>query len=346
MEKYKKWTDGPTGINPFVPFGQYKASFFGTFFFFPLVASKFLLYHLSRISIHLFSTFGSSTRPIVALFYRLLFLSCGVFNINEIVWNAQLQKSVQDLPSSYKGLRFLLSNHVSYLDVFYFAMNGFKRTGSLDHTKFIVMYVDEVNRDIKFQLLSPEEYINKHFKSLGGNKSNIEEQLHYRKANAWTAEELVRELEKLNEGFYDKGNHAYDIIFFFEGTTTNGRGILQYPGNGGEIEKIKDFIDLNRIPVEVVALNYGIGNRRNTDMSFNPACHVENFFSHFIGLLSQFSISIEAKYIIGTKDLFSNKLVNVRKSIANVLPGVLSLSNSDLVEKKDFIKYWKKTQGN
>lgn len=339
MEKYRKWTDGATGINPFVPYQKPRAvtsilfklfQIIRLLLFTPIILTlKFsLLFIFSLFLLPINNIFGS-IRPLLRyfnfIFGRSILYVLGFWNIKTTYLQHNNLREIE-LSNAQKIGKFwsdcqsgdlILSNHISYVDVLYFA--------SRYSPRFAIVEFNNKTEKYSIKCLTWLQYL---LLCISQQDAQPLPQKEYTSLS-----QIVREAKAKSWG---------PIILFYEGTTTNGRGILSpdkrfWTEQNNELQRT---ISELKTKLYYVIFEYKFEN-------FSPAYHVPGIWGHISALCAQLynklSITVIEFPVSGTSITpidFGNEIVkHYTKST-----GKLELKTVNKQNKTEFIDYWNKTQ--
>ncbi|KAI9293511.1 hypothetical protein K502DRAFT_350948 [Neoconidiobolus thromboides FSU 785] len=322
MEKYSKWRDPGTGIQPFLPiipqrknettlnviFNVVKNYLFGTILVIIKLPIILLLSLISFISYQIGSVklLNPLFRGIIlSIAIRLLLLLFGFFNIktNSISLKRGINNKTKIKVNQPKVGELIIVNSSSYLDLLYLQMK---------YNPVFTKICSKTGRLSKDTLWN--SIIN--FGKLTILKDNDSHELN----------EFIQCVK--NEGLGP-------IVIFLEGTSTNGRGVLK---------PITDlFNDLNEdnLNMRVVYIKYPFND-------FSPTFPIGNLGFHFIKLISQFKNNIiiqilnneEANSYIKEKENEGDRTQLIASLLSNV--SKLRKLTLNIDDKKEFIEYYNK----
>ncbi|KAI8642361.1 hypothetical protein BD408DRAFT_443562 [Parasitella parasitica] len=336
MEKYSRWRDAGTGIQPFLPPvpPRTDSSLLITLsnvihiivgpiqgiIKLVLIGLVTLLYILS---VHVIGTLLTPAAPLKRIWSRLfsaiclrlvLFLS-GFFHIKTETVSIRKSRGSKGVESpNIKHGDVIVANWTSYIDIIYLA--------SRFNPVFTQVFMDTK----KIKVVSLWEAIR-----LAGK---IPESKPLSQDSLFTVQELSLKAKKGNWG---------PIIVFAEGTTTNGRALLKFA-------PVFEDYKLNQKDgnFQIMAFKYEYGN-------MPPTFTVGNQFFHFFKLCSQFHNILVVKSLaqgeapcspnsidssaFDSQDPVGDLLIS---SLGNV--SKLRKTNLSMSDKRDFISYYESRQ--
>ncbi|KAL0476854.1 lysophosphatidic acid:oleoyl-CoA acyltransferase vps66 [Acrasis kona] len=333
MEKYKKWTDASTGINPFVPYKKKlnkSVPALEKFLIAPirliLISPILFLIKLILISIVLttisllsfvvgFIPLSFIRRPldryIQLLGSRTVLALLGFYNISTATVNSKgrtQESSFGDVLQSFPSGDLIVSNHMSYTDILYY---------SFRHAPTFATVVKGEGRS-KYMVVR-QTFIGALLRTMFQTD-----------LSGYKKERLLDVIK------HAKDNKLGPVVLFPEATTSNGFSTLKYQSN------LFDGLDKDeKLTLFVCAIKYEYSN-------FNPAFHLENFWSHFYHLCSQIQNTMSVRTVKFTAD--ENKELKSSISVADQLRTFISTAQrtklvaSSIEDKESFLKYWAETQ--
>ena len=289
MEKYKRFTDQATGVNPFVPYRKKlsnQTTIVEKFIVTPLRALlvspplfllKLLFIIISMIP-YVLMQYVSLVIPI-NIIKRLLhryssILCCGVSLLTLLGFSTIKSKHV-DLEgkpifnpnSTFDHGDLIISNYVSFIELFYL---NFKYSPTF---AMVVKKKVESSGDCTFGV-KPCGFFTALFHTLFGQYS--ETQTH----ECLSLPEIVKQARDYRRG---------PVVIFPEAVTSNGRSILKFQTEVfQDIEQV--LKDNKNYQVRVIGFKY-------TYEEFSPAYHLGNFWVHFYKTLTQFSNTLNVANI-------------------------------------------------
>ncbi len=338
MEKYRKWTDGATGINPFVPYQKSRSSASTIFkllqiirllLLTPIILTiKFtILFIFSIFLLPLNSIFGSIRgllRYVNFIFGRSILYVLGFWNIQTTYLQHNNLREME-LNNAQKIVKFwndchsgdlILANHISYVDVLYFATRYSPRFAIVEFNSKTEKYIIKCLTWLQYLILC-----------ISQQDSQPLPQKEYTSIS-----QLIREAKTNNWG---------PIVLFPEGTTTNGRGVLALDKrfwNEQNVELQRTISEL-KTKLYYVVFQYKFEN-------FSPAFHVPGIWSHVSALCAQFYnkllVTVIEYPISGTSTPvdFATEIIKYFTKPTTML----ELKTINKQSKTDFIEYWNKTQ--
>lgn len=136
MEKYRKWTDEATGVNPFIIADQKKFNLLyniTTIVFFILYQIKSTLV-LGILILIVPLIFSASFLPFLSIIYSVLLALCGnIFSFDDNKFNNDLSKLHK------KNTKIILSNFCSLTDPIYFMLKYLLAYFRVPNSKFLVI---------------------------------------------------------------------------------------------------------------------------------------------------------------------------------------------------------------
>ncbi|EFC40929.1 predicted protein [Naegleria gruberi] len=338
MEKFKKFTDDATGVNPFVPYRK-KNSFrdlttLQKFVLKPLRALispvpfliKFLL--ICIFLIPYFAVQHVSMIIPIGFIKRLLhryasILCCGCALFTLLGFSGVKSKQVdlegkdkKTVPSDIAHGDLIVSNYVSYIDFFYL---NFKYS-----PVFAMAVKSKIENGEVIYGLKPFGFFGALYHTLFGQFSESTDNLH---KDCQPLHEIVRDAKKYSRG---------PVVVFPEAVTSNGRGVLKFHNYF--------FDDMEQVLREDKNFQVVIIGFKYTYEEFSPAYHLGNFWQHIYGTLAQVYNTLNvAEIYLGEEDRKSLEqnftLSAIRKLVLPKVLGIVSV-NSSVSERQKFLKEW------
>ncbi|CEP16205.1 hypothetical protein [Parasitella parasitica] len=336
MEKYSRWRDPSTGIQPFLPpvpprtdssllitLSNVIHIIVGPIQGIVKLALIGLVTLLYILSVHVVGALLTPIAPLKRVWSRLfsalclrlvLFLS-GFFHIK--TETVSIRKSRGSKGAESPNIQYgdvIVANWTSYIDIIYLA------------SRFNPVFTQIFTDTNKVKIISLWEAIRLAGKAPESKPSSQD--------SVFTVQELSRKAKKGNWG---------PLVVFAEGTTTNGRALLKFAPVFDDYRR--DQKDGN---FQIMAFRYEYGN-------MPPTFTVGNQFFHFFKLCSQFHNTLLVKSLAqgeapcspdssdasaGSQDptvgdLLISSLGNVSK---------LRKTNLSMSDKRDFISYYESRQ--
>ncbi|KAI8886061.1 hypothetical protein K501DRAFT_293046 [Backusella circina FSU 941] len=342
MEKYSRWRDPGTGIQPFLPPvpPRTDSSLLATLsnvihiivgpiqglVKLVLVGMTALLYVLF---VPLLGTLLTPLGPLKrawnrlfsAVFLRLILFLCGFLHIKtETISVRKSRNGPSTASGSIKSGSVIVTNSTSYIEVLYLA--------SCNASSYNPMFVQVYTDSDKVKPITLWQAV----RSTGRMPTSApkDETLY-----------SVKELSRLA-----KQKHLGPIVVFAEGTTTNGRALLQFA------PLFKDYAVTDKDgDFHIMAFKYDYGN-------MPPTFTVGNQFYHFFRLCSQFHNSLNVKTLAqGEAPCSGNTTVDMNNSnssnedpvghlLISALGNISKLRKTGLrvTDKCDFLSYYESRQ--
>eukprot|EP00761_Pharyngomonas_kirbyi_P007936 gb/GECH01007947.1/.p1 GENE.gb/GECH01007947.1/~~gb/GECH01007947.1/.p1 ORF type:complete len:331 (+),score=36.12 gb/GECH01007947.1/:1-993(+) len=326
MEKYSNWTDRASGINPFVPLKQKLGLVQKTVGIIlllirlpVLLCISFVFIILSLISnlIPVWIVRRPIQRYVYALLGRTFLFICGFYHIDRTKFEVQKGISAprkvkkQSTTESLKetlGLDInhgdiIISNFVSYFDIIYFSFRY--------APVFVWPFKFEKTETPKLTVVGPLNALR--YLCFGHTP------------NKFTSTTNALSLNEISEMAQSK--KWGPVVFFAEGCTTNGRGILEF---------LPDFSSASANQVHVFGIRYKY-------QQFSPSFPVGSFGKHFLYTNMQIANNLTVRRISNKDVPHEEYMSRVRTSMSSVLANrPLSMRAQD---KISFLTYWNTTQG-
>ncbi|KAI8333349.1 hypothetical protein BC941DRAFT_401474 [Chlamydoabsidia padenii] len=343
MEKYSRWRDPGTGIQPFLPpvpprtetsllFSlsnviHYVVGPVQGIVKFILVTIALLLYFvlvplLGTLLTPLGPLQGLWKRSFSSLCLRLILFFTGFFYIkSEPVSIRKGRSKTSKTPTlNVKSGDIIVTNWTSYIEVIYLALRFHpvftQVIPSVNKVRCISLW-QALRLCVRLPALTPEE-------------ANVDEK------DLYTIKQLSTKAKENNWGA---------VVVFPEATTSNGRALLKF---GSSL--FNEFKPIDRDGrFHVLAFKY--------EYSYMPPTYTVGYqFVHFLSLCSQFSNTLRIKYLVddeapcskegstnptdlaalaGTADLVGGQLL---LALGNI--GRLRKTNLDVNDKRDFMEYY------
>ncbi|KAI7902988.1 uncharacterized protein BX663DRAFT_509117 [Cokeromyces recurvatus] len=331
MEKYSRWRDAGTGIQPFLPPvpPRIDSSFLITLsniihiIVGPVqgILKILLISLLSLVYILFVPLLGTLLTPIKplkrgwtrlfsAILLRLVLFLSGFFYIKTETVSLRKSRDSKGRPIESPQVQngsVIVANWTSYIDVLYLAF------------RFDPVFTQLYTETNKVRVISLWEAIRLTSKIPESKPSKNNELL-------YSVEELALKAKKNKWG---------PIVIFAEGTTTNGRALLRFAPVFKECEKVEKNM------FQLMSFKYEYGN-------MPPTFTVGNQFYHFFKLCSQFYNTLLVKSL--ARDELLNEFLLHNQSedpVGDVLISSLGnisklrKTNLTMLDKRDFMIYYK-----
>eukprot|EP01064_Diplonema_japonicum_P005419 TRINITY_DN1362_c5_g1_i1.p1 TRINITY_DN1362_c5_g1~~TRINITY_DN1362_c5_g1_i1.p1 ORF type:complete len:317 (+),score=47.18 TRINITY_DN1362_c5_g1_i1:50-1000(+) len=304
MEKYRRFGDAGTGIQPFVPEEGPARGVLGKLFLggFSLVVKIAILLVVVPVTlvVYMLPGFGFAFRPLV----RLSMFALGFFSIPDKTWPLTSMKADNNpLPGDV-----ILTNFCGYIDILEHARRGATVFAFTNNDKIAV----------------------KGF--LGALKHAT---LSYDEQSKAVYDKTVK------EAVLTAKTKGVPLVLFFEGTPTNGKGVLS-PAKG-----FLGNFDLRNTKFHLRALVYADETDRKRWSAAFP--QVYPFSAHFTGLLSRSSHYLKYVSVSGVKTPQYSSMPDVtalQKTLISRLceGGSMGAMSLTMADKKGFLDHWNETR--
>jgi 1-acyl-sn-glycerol-3-phosphate acyltransferase len=340
MEKYKKFTDPGTGINPFVPIVKKNNSTWIAWFLRQILVSpllflvKLLFMLCFSFTYTLLSIFFSMIplwlirrtleRYLHALAMRAFLFLFGFYYIESMHINTnnrlQLLSTSEKILGTYMNHGdLIICNHISYVELFYLAFRYCPTFATLVESTndtdgqargilrngFIGAFLDTINE---------------------GRTRNVDA------SKVQTLPEIVR---------YCKLNKLGPVVVFPESVTSNGRAILSFQNSIFNSSNIGKVLMDEKVNIHLIGFQFHYQN-------FSPCFHqTSSFLRHLYGLSTNFYNKLVVKHIHLSETERKQLLLEFNpEKIRNYLSSALKLQcvASSRKDKQAFLEYWVKTQ--
>ncbi|CEG77318.1 hypothetical protein RMATCC62417_12094 [Rhizopus microsporus] len=320
MEKYSKWRDAGTGIQPFLPpvpprtdssilitLSKIVRSIAG---YSQGILKTLIIFALGLLYILLVSCIGILLTPIrplkkiwqsliSAIIIRSILFFMGFFQIKtETISVRKSRGSGQIETATVKDGDVIIANWTSYVDVLYLAY--------------------------KYQPIFTQIY---------SDSNSI------KKISLWQAIRLVQtppeskpseddKVYSLKELVSNAKQHGWGpIVIFPEGTTTNGRALLKF-------HPLLDQVSLDEITFHLVSFKYEYTN-------MPPTFTVGNLWLHFYKLCAQFHNTLNVR-ILAKRELHGSTSSSTVDSLVTHLGHLFKLRkmNLNMQDKRDFLAFY------
>eukprot|EP01102_Stenamoeba_stenopodia_P021607 TRINITY_DN875_c0_g1_i2.p1 TRINITY_DN875_c0_g1~~TRINITY_DN875_c0_g1_i2.p1 ORF type:complete len:335 (+),score=54.16 TRINITY_DN875_c0_g1_i2:886-1890(+) len=326
MEKYSRWRDHGTGIHPFLPH-QFKPRSVGARLISWLVGAVLIVVRLPFIALLFPILFALDKfvallpigllqrllrRTLIALIARLLLLFMGFWWIKSGYQPLQFKKTNSKTSSIASG-DLVIANKTSYVETLYFAY-------ALTTVYAVPQnYWTENDEEKPSQVVILQSWYEAFLNYISDAR--------LKKSAPATS---------LNDALKTAANsHSSPLIISPEGVTTNGQGML-------ELLPVFNEIALPKERIHLVVFKYDFEH-------FSPCFPVGKFASHFFGLISQVSNTIQVRWLPEEESpVLDSKTSNQegREQIGKYLAALARVRSTKLtsLDKHDFLDYWNETQ--
>ncbi|KAG2375251.1 hypothetical protein C9374_009874 [Naegleria lovaniensis] len=338
MEKFKRYTDEATGVNPFVPYRKKLSDSTPAVLKFILNPLRMILlspilflFKLILILIFMLPYIAIQYVSIIIPIYaikRLLhryssILCCGASLFTLLGFSTIKSKHVdlegKEKPNHSTTLNhgdLIICNYVSFIELFYL---NFKYSPT-----FAMIVKSSIENGESNYGVRPCGFFSALSYTFFGQFNDTQTY-----SDCKSLPEIIKQAREYKQG---------PVVIFPEAVTSNGRSVLKFQNN--VFQDMEQVLRENKnYQVRVIGFKY-------TYEEFSPAYHLGNFWPHLFKVLTQFYNSLHVAHIYlnadDMKTLEQNFSVTAIKKI--VLPKVLGIVsvNSSPADRERFLKEWNK----